>query len=65
MPRFCPKTRLETENEIMLERAAQAIAHSHGRDLPNFGDFRDALGNPCRSGAAVVTVGSSKFYNSV
>jgi hypothetical protein len=46
MPRFGPKTRLETENEIKPDRAAEAIARSHGRDLPNLGDFHEALENP-------------------
>ncbi len=50
MPRFGPKTRLETENEIKLERAAQAVAHSHCRSLPNLGGFREAFGNPRRCG---------------
>ena len=50
MPRFGPKTRLETENEIKLVRIAQALARSHGRDLPYLGDFHEALENPRRCG---------------
>jgi hypothetical protein len=50
MPRFGPKTKRETENHIKLDRAAQAIARSHGRDLPDLGDFREALWNPHRCG---------------
>ena len=50
MPRFGPKTRLETEDEIKLERAAQEITHSHCRSLPTLGDFREAQGNPSRCG---------------
>jgi hypothetical protein len=63
MPRFGPKTRLETENELKLERTAQSIARSYGRDLPNLGDFREALGNPCRCGDRRVEfiIRSSKF----
>jgi hypothetical protein len=50
MPRYGPKTKRKTEDEIKLDRAARAIACSHGRDLPNFGDFREALGNTRRCG---------------
>ncbi len=50
MPRYGPKTKRETEEDIKLAIAARAVARSHGRKLPNFGDFREALGNPRRGG---------------
>jgi hypothetical protein len=50
MPRYGPKTKRGTEEEIKLIRAAQAIACSHGRDHLTFGDFREAFGNPRRCG---------------
>jgi hypothetical protein len=50
MPRYGPKTKRETEEDIKLIRAAQAIARSHGRDHLTVGDFREAVGNPRRCG---------------
>jgi hypothetical protein len=42
LPKFGPKTKRETGNEATLFSDALGKARSHGRDLPNLGDFREA-----------------------
>ncbi len=39
MPRFGPKIRLKTENEIKLERAAQALAIAESGYIPTLETF--------------------------
>ena len=50
MPRYGPKTKRETEEDIKLAIAVKAVARSHGRDHMNVGDIREALGHPRRFG---------------
>ena len=47
LPKFGPKTKLHTEMIDKIYTDARAIAQTHGRNLRNFSDLREAARNPC------------------